>query len=211
VSAPSAVGRREHRKSVTRRELLAAGRKLFGEQGLYDSRIEDLTRHAGIAKGTLYGYFGNKEELMAAVVTSALDELLGHVHRGAGAARTYPERLECVVQAHLDFYDANPDLMLILHQVRGLLKFDRPEGAALRPLLARYLAELGRVVSSQAPGARQDERDALESATVLFGAVSGVASIRAALSGPVPRASRPRATARAIVALVLAYEVRVTP
>ena len=44
-------GRREHRKRVTRRELLVAGRKLFGDEGLYESRIEDLTRHAGIAKG----------------------------------------------------------------------------------------------------------------------------------------------------------------
>lgn len=210
MSAPPAGGRREHRKSVTRRELLAAGRKLFGEQGLYDARIEDLTRHAGIAKGTLYGYFGSKEELMAAVVTSALDELLGHVHRGARTARTYPELLECVVQAHLDFYDGNPDLMRILHQVRGLLKFDRPEGVALRPLLTRYLAELAGVLSWQAPGAPRGERDALESATVLLGAVSGVASIRASLSGPVPRDSHPRATARAIVALVLAYEGRVT-
>ncbi|HUK63923.1 MAG TPA: helix-turn-helix domain-containing protein, partial [Dongiaceae bacterium] len=47
-------GRREHRKHATRRELLIAGRRLFAERGLYDSRIEDLSRQAGIAKGTLY-------------------------------------------------------------------------------------------------------------------------------------------------------------
>lgn len=203
-------GRREHRKILTRRELLAAGRKLFGEQGLYDSRIEDLSRHAGIAKGTLYGYFANKEALMASVVTSAFGELLGEARLAARGARTYPELLARVAQAHLEFFAENPDLMRIFHQVRGVLKFKRPEAIALRPALATYLAGLGRVLEQSAP-ARRGEHDPLDSATVLFGAVSGIASTRAALGSPGLRAARSGPTVRALVALVLAHEGRVTP
>lgn len=47
-------GRRERRKSITRADLLKAGRRLFSQKGLYESHVEDLTEIAGIAKGTFY-------------------------------------------------------------------------------------------------------------------------------------------------------------
>lgn len=196
--------RRAHRKHVTRRELLAAGRKLFGEQGLYDCRIEDLSRNAGIAKGTLYGYFASKEALMASVVTSALDELLDRVQREARAARSYRGRLERVARAHLEFYEANPDLMRILHQVRGLLKFDRPEGAALRPVLARYLVALSRALALPLPRRPRRAPHPREAALALFGAAAGVVSIQASVPGLASSRLRSAALARALAALVLA-------
>lgn len=199
-------GRREHRKHVTRRELLAAGRRLFGEQGLYESRIEDLSRHAGVAKGTLYGYFANKEELVEAVVSSGFNELLGHAHRQAQGARTHAEAVARLAEAHLTFFEQNPDLMRLFHQVRGLLKFARPEGLRLRRVLANYLTGLAHVLALHHPAGRRAERELFATATLLFGAVSGIASTRASLAEPASRASRLRPTARAVVALVLAFE-----
>lgn len=198
-------GRREHRKHVTRRDLLAAGRSLFGEQGLYESRIEDLSSRAGIAKGTLYGYFGNKAELIEAVVSAGFSELLGHVHREAQGARTYRESVARVVDAHLAFFEENPDLMRIFHQVRGLLKFDRPEGRRLRAVLAKYLAGLGHVLALNRPALRGREKAMLETATLLFGATSGVCSTRRSLGGRVNGELRSPATRRALEALVIAF------
>lgn len=201
-------GRREHRKNVTRRELLAAGRRLFGEKGLYESRIEDLTRYAGIAKGTLYGYFANKKELIEAVVTSGLGELLGHAHREAQDARTHAEVVARLAEAHLAFFEDNPDLMRIFHQVRGLLKFNRPEGLPLRRALTKYLEGLAHVLALRRPVSRGREGENIEAAILLFGAVSGISSTRASLAKSAPRPVRSRATIRALVALILAFENR---
>jgi AcrR family transcriptional regulator len=198
-------GRREQRKHVTRRELLAAGRKLFGERGLYESRIEDLSRHAGVAKGTLYGYFPGKAALIEAVVSSGFAELLVHVHRRTEDARTRREVSERLVDAHLEFFEENPDLMRIFHQVRGLLKFDRPEGRPLRRVLKSYVSALARVLARKPAGSGRPRRLDLETATLLFGAVSGVASTRAALADGIPRDFRSAATNRALAALVLAF------
>lgn len=208
AAAPVVPGRREHRKSVTRRELLEAGRRLFGEQGLYDCRIEDLTRHAGIAKGTLYGYFANKEELMAAVVSAGFSELLGHAHRAAQGARSYPELVTSVARAHLEFFDANPDLLRIFHQVRGLLKYGRSESRALRPAMSAFLKGLSQVLSLPAAGTRRDPDRALQSAGVLFGAATGLISTRVAMPETLPRPANHDATVRSLVALVLAHEGR---
>lgn len=205
-SGPPSRGRREHRKHRTRRELLAAGRRLFAEQGLYDSRIEDLARQAGIAKGTLYGYFANKEELIEAVVTSGFGELLAHVHRAAQGATSREEVIARVTEAHLAFFAENPDLMRVFHQVRGLLKFNRPESSALRAVLDGYLAGLTRVLESHRPGPPARASDARSLAIVLFGAVSGVTSVRASLDGEAVGPAADGRTVRAIVALVSAFE-----
>jgi len=198
-------GRRERRKHLTRRDLLAAGRSLFGEQGLYDSRIEDLARHAGVAKGTLYGYFENKEQLMEAVVTTGFAELLGHVQRRTGTVGTRTEVIERVVVAHLEFFSENPDLMRIFHQVRGMLKFERPDGLPLRRALEHYLGGIADVLAPGRTNGRA-RREALETATLLFGAISGVSSTHAALLGPDARGGRPRAVVRALASLVPAFE-----
>ena len=199
-------GARERRKRVTKRDLLVAGRRLFGEQGLYESRIEDLSRHAGIAKGTLYGYFSSKQVLIEAVVSAGFSELLGYTHREVQGAATRSEVVARIAEAHLTFFDENPDLMRIFHQVRGLLKFDRPENPRLRGILGKYLAGLAHMLALHRTTRRGRPRTELETAALLFGAISGVASTRTALSGPAGPGTHLKATARAMVELVHGFE-----
>lgn len=206
VEPMTSRGRRERRKQLTRRELLDAGRRLFGDKGLYESRIEDLTRRAGIAKGTIYGYFANKDRLMEAVVASGLRELRSRVQADVQRARTRTEVTARVAEAHLSFFEQNPDLLRILHQVRGLLMFNRPEGRRLRPLLLEYLAELGQLLTARARTSRARPRADLERATLLFGAASGIASTRVSRGAGVRDASSSRATVRALVALLVTFE-----
>lgn len=202
-------GRREHRKHLTRRELLAAGRRLFAEKGLYDSRIEDLSRQAGVAKGTLYLYFANKEELIVAVVTNGFNELLGRVHREAQDARSRSDAVARVAEAHLAFFEENPDLMRIFHQVRGLLKFKGVESRGLRGVLSKYLAGLAHVLALHPPVRVVRGISEMDSAMLLFGAVSGITSIRASLDSAAPRAIGSRATLRALTGLVESFEAPV--
>ena len=50
-----------------RRDLLDAGLALFAEQGVAATSVEDVTRRAGVAKGTFYLYFATKEALLLAL------------------------------------------------------------------------------------------------------------------------------------------------
>lgn len=199
-------GRREARKHVTRRELLAAGRRLFGEQGLYESRIEDLSRHAGIAKGTLYGYFDNKEQLIEAVVSQGFSELLGHAHRSVQAAKGYPDSISRLVSAHFEFFGENPDLMRIFHQVRGLLKFNRSGSVRLRAVLDSYLTGLGDLLALHHPDPKaRGSHSSRELAVLMFGAISGISSMRASLTGSLRPPTPDSRTLMALEALVLAF------
>ena len=67
----------ERRKDARPQELLAAALDLFVERGFASTRLEDVARHAGVSKGTLYLYFTNKEELFKAVVRENIVPALG--------------------------------------------------------------------------------------------------------------------------------------
>jgi AcrR family transcriptional regulator len=163
---------------VTRADLLLAGRKLFSEKGLYLSRVEDLTRRAGIAKGTLYQYFRNKEDLIQAVVESGFGELEDLVERRTRGIRNGDQLMRGIIEAHIEFLATNPDLMRIFHQVRGVLKFNGAGTASLRRTICRHLDGLADRMSG-VPWAGRSHASRRDLADVLFGSVSGAISVRA--------------------------------
>jgi AcrR family transcriptional regulator len=171
------------RKAVTRQELLLAGRQLFSTKGLYESRVEDLTRTARIAKGTLYLYFRDKDDLVRAVVTAGFELLQRRVRAETEGKRSLDGVLRAIVAAHLAFFQENPDLMRIFHQARGMLKFDRPRWRPLRQPLLQHLALVAELLGQALPLARMTAAQRFDLAIQLFGMVSGVTSVRVAVKG----------------------------
>jgi len=202
---PAPLGRREQKKLATRLELLTAGRRLFAARGLFEARIEDVAALAGVAKGTVYGYFRSKEELAHAVVTLGFLELQTEVRRTVGRAVSQAQCVGRIVDAHAAFFSDNPDLLRVFHQVRGALKFDRPEWRPLRRALSNHLSVLAEMLHETRTDGALRARSRLEAST-LFGALSGVLSVKVSLS---PRSVRPRLSRderQGLVRLVLSME-----
>ncbi len=65
------------RKDARPQELLTAALDLFVERGFASTRLEDVAKHAGVSKGTLYLYFTNKDELFKAVVRENIIPTIG--------------------------------------------------------------------------------------------------------------------------------------
>ena len=141
------------------------------------------------------------------MVAAGLDELLAAVRRRAAGARVRAALVGRAADAHLAFFAAHPDVMRILHQARGLLQFDRPESPRLRRLLAGHVERLAAVLGGGAAAGTAARRERA-AARLLFGAVSGLASVGVGPAGAAPRGARSLATRRALVALVLAFEGR---
>ena len=68
----SAVPARRRRPDERPTQILAAALDVFGEKGLAAARLDDIAKRAGLAKGTIYLYFANKDELFRAVIRSTL-------------------------------------------------------------------------------------------------------------------------------------------
>lgn len=84
--------RRQRRAEARPQEILEAALGEFVSRGYAATRLDEVARRAGIAKGTLYLYYENKAELFKAVVRAALvtnlDEAEARVAAHTGDSRT---------------------------------------------------------------------------------------------------------------------------
>lgn len=62
--------RSQKQKAERQAQILEAALKEFRTNGYAATRLEDVARQAGIAKGTIYLYFTDKEQLFRAVIRS---------------------------------------------------------------------------------------------------------------------------------------------
>lgn len=96
MATPATTPQRAHprwqrRKEARPREILGAALDLFVERGYAATKIEDVARHAGVSKGTMYLYFESKEALFKEVVRASIVPELERAeqklreHRGSAA------------------------------------------------------------------------------------------------------------------------------
>src|SRR6478752_3969529 len=124
TSEPSSL--RAEQVAQTRAALVAAGRRLFGENGFRGTSVEDLAREARVTTGALYHHFPTKTKLFEAVFLAAHDDLM---KAAADAAAGAPDEVESLGRAFDSFLDAmlEPDLQHIVvidaPAVLGLARF----------------------------------------------------------------------------------------
>lgn len=59
-----------------REDLLDSAEVLFIENGIQATRIEDIAKNAGVAKGTLYLYFSNKDDLLDGLQSRFIEKFM---------------------------------------------------------------------------------------------------------------------------------------
>lgn len=129
-------------KSERRATILRAAVDLLKEapQGAFS--VEALARKAGLAKGTVYLYFGTREEVLLAVhahrqqiLFDALEEVLAAPHAG----------IRLVTRTVARFLRAHPEFLPLAANCRGMLETRVSAEAALAFKLAigARLAQLG--------------------------------------------------------------------
>jgi AcrR family transcriptional regulator len=75
VEAP--LGRREKRKQEIRTRIEEAAYRLFRDQGIEDTSIEQICVEADVARRTFYGHFPNKHSLLGGLGVSRLYDQSG--------------------------------------------------------------------------------------------------------------------------------------
>jgi AcrR family transcriptional regulator len=134
----------------TRRRLVAAGTALFAQKGLHDVTSAQIARRAGVASGTFYLHFPDKEALFREIAFAALAELRERQERAsAGLAPGSRAYLRARTEELLAFAADKRELILMV--------FGRAESAGLAdqvreaivPEIQRHLAK--RVAEGAAP------------------------------------------------------------
>jgi AcrR family transcriptional regulator len=63
-----------------RLQIIEGARRVFIEMGFDAASMNDITRAAGVSKGTIYVYFANKEELFEALIEDERKKMFGDLY-----------------------------------------------------------------------------------------------------------------------------------
>jgi AcrR family transcriptional regulator len=178
-SEPSSL--RAEQVAQTRAALVAAGRRLFGENGFRGTSVEDLAREARVTTGALYHHFPTKTALFEAVFVQAHTELMTASTQAAMDAKDGFDELALGFDAFLDGV-LQPDVQRILvldgPAVLGLARYTELDEQYAYAVIVGSLKEAAK--------AGTIEIDDPETATrLLLGALTRGAMLIANSSSPV--------------------------
>ncbi len=153
-----------------RERITEAAIAVFAEKGYRSSRVSDVAQAAGVADGTIYLYFKNKEDLLLSIFEEKMELLLSELHADLANIGCPLEKIRAYVTSHFDLLRTHPELAQVfqveLRQSHKFLREYRPE-----PLWA-YLNVFGDIVQeAQSVGLIRADVDPFISKWAFFGAL----------------------------------------
>jgi AcrR family transcriptional regulator len=88
---------REQNRAAYRDAILAAAERVFSERGFIGVRMSDVAAEAGLATGTLYNYFENKEEVLRSLIVMRGSTLIQELQETFESERDAIARIERMV------------------------------------------------------------------------------------------------------------------
>src|SRR3954451_4721570 len=98
VSAPPSRPALRERYDRRRAEVVLGAARVFAERGYDQTSVPELAEALGLAAGSLYHYFGGKQQLLRAICDQLMDPLLERAEELAAEPREPGEQLRALVR-----------------------------------------------------------------------------------------------------------------
>jgi TetR/AcrR family fatty acid metabolism transcriptional regulator len=156
-----------------RARILKAAVKVFAKNGFYATRVSEIAKAAGVADGTIYLYFKNKDDVLITIFEEGISQLLTILREVSESNEPFEERIRRIIELQLGLLEEQRDLAEVitvnLRQSSRLLK----QYAA--PLFMQYIDVIAGVVrQGQEQGAFRAELNPRIVARSLFGALDAI-------------------------------------
>src|SRR5262249_40586931 len=95
---------------------MAAAKEVFAREGFHDTTIADIAKRAGLAYGSVYWYFGWKDELFHALMAVEEGALRSHIAAAVGARQDGGGEapFRTAVQATFEFFECDKATVKLL-------------------------------------------------------------------------------------------------
>jgi TetR/AcrR family fatty acid metabolism transcriptional regulator len=106
------------------KDILEAAIKVFAEKGYYKSKISRIADVAGVATGSVYVYYENKEDILLKI----FEQLWGNIYQSAQSIKnknTSPmEKLESLIDMAFDTFMENTSLAIVyINEQSNLIQY----------------------------------------------------------------------------------------
>jgi AcrR family transcriptional regulator len=116
---------------------LENGAALFAEKGFHGVGVEELGASVGLTGPSIYRHFRTKSALLAEMLISVSESLLAGATEVLGANLDAKAALSALIDRHIEFAVANPDLIRV--QERDFANLPEDDARQVRRLQRRYV------------------------------------------------------------------------
>lgn len=131
---------RERIREATTNEILASAERLFRERGVDRTSMADIAAQAGLAVGTLYNHFRDREALLRTLLESHMVRLLADLDASlaACAAQPFALQLRSILTSYLNSFETHRPLMEAVLQSSGSWAKLSMQPMVLREIYTRF-------------------------------------------------------------------------
>ena len=158
-----------------RQRILDAAVAEIARHGYYQTTVAMIARRAGVADGTIYLYFKNKDELLFSIFDRAMSRFIRQGQAELPDEGGAEQKLRRIIQLHLSLVGADQDLAIITQvELRHSLHF---MDQLSRSQVGEYLGIIADVVKQgQQEGIFKAGTDPLFAAKAIFGILDEMAT-----------------------------------
>jgi len=161
-------------KSEKYQIILDSAGAVFAEHGFYKATISQIAAKAGVADGTLYLYFKNKDDILYQYISYKTEIVFEKMRAAVEKGKNAEEKLRLLIRCHLEEFQSDKHMAVIFQSEARYL---RDIQSQIKDISKMYLDLLSDIIEQgQIEGAmRQDLFVGLVKRFIL-GAVEGVIS-----------------------------------
>jgi AcrR family transcriptional regulator len=172
---------RERLRVAVRDSLLEAAERAIVEDGVEGVSLQSIARRAGVAVGTIYNYFSDRQELLREMFAVRRTEVLAALETAMKATQRAPfeAQLEAFARALLGHYDVRREFMRVVFasdQLRLEMMCDK--SGRYRPFLHELQSRAERVMRAGVRDGSVNEDDVELFAATFTSILRGVVAMR---------------------------------
>ena len=93
--------------------ILEAAVKVFAEQGFFQSTVSQIAREAGVADGTIYLYFKNKEDILVQFFSYKTRQVFARFREEVDSADNAVDKLRNLIRRHLEEFQNDRNMAIV--------------------------------------------------------------------------------------------------
>jgi len=100
--------------TIKRTKILKAAIKVFAQEGFFNAKVEQIAKLAGVATGTTYLYFENKDDILISIFEEEMIPIIESMRIALGKKNTAREKIHEIISSHLQMIQEKPDMAQLL-------------------------------------------------------------------------------------------------
>lgn len=95
------------------KQIIDAAVIVIAEYGYHQAQVSKIAKQAGVADGTIYLYFKNKEDILISLFEEKMGEFVEKIEDEIAGVQSASEKLSLLINKHFDILSSDPHLAIV--------------------------------------------------------------------------------------------------